>query len=425
MTQNKYRSTKDGSPPSGISDDGMRWLRHVAALLCLALLLAACGGGEVDAPEEAGTSGAGADDATSSSESSDEATPQAAAGETACDWQAAAPPEWQEVLKAGREEGQVVVAGPGELAEGMATAFKEDTGIDLQYASGQTAELTGRLVREAQENQLTTDLLLSGAGELLSMKPEGLLAPLKPQMILPNVTDPANWQGGEMRWSDEEGQYLFEGARFVSGIPVVNADIIDPASITSWNDLLSPEYKGKIATYDPRAPGPGQATASYVADDLGIEFLTDLYVSQEMTYTRDLGQLTEWITRGTYPIGLAVGISFLVRFQEQGLNIQAVVPEDSPGFTTGGFSVLKQAAGDVPNPNAATVFINWYASCAGSSTYTEIKHEPSNRVDVSLDGVPAYAIPDPDVDYVHQYEEDWYVNVRPRVSEAMIDAIGR
>ena len=317
----------------------------------------------------------------------------------------------------------MVVAGPGELATPFAEAFQSDTGIELAYSSGETSQNTARLVSEAEADQLTIDVLISGAGELVSMLPQGLLQPLKPQMMLPNVTDESNWNGGDMKWSDAAGEYLFEGSRFVSGIPVINTDVVEPSAIKTWQDLLDPKYKGKIATYDPTGPGPGQGTASYIYDEFGAEFFEKLYVGQEITFTRDMNQLAEWVSRGTYPITLAMSAGFVAKFQGQGLPIQGVVPQDSPGFTTGGFSVIKQAAGDVPHPKAATVFINWFASCAGAQVYKDTMKEPSNRVDIPTEGLVEYAIPKDDAEYVHQYDEAWYTKVRPVVTKSVVEAL--
>jgi ABC-type Fe3+ transport system substrate-binding protein len=253
---------------------------------------------------------------------------------------------------------------------------------------------------------------------------EGYLVPIKPQLMLPQVTDPKYWIDGKMRWLDKGEAYMFQGSNWVHGWPIVNSKLVDPKSLHSWKDLLKPEFKGKIAAADPRGAGPGQAAAAYLAHTFGIEFVKLLYSGQNVTYTRDNRQLVDWVARGNYAIGLGSIQSLIELFKAQGM-VDIAVPEmaDGPGSLLGGFSVSKQAKG-VPHPNAATVFHNWYASRPGQEVYVRAMLEPSTRVDVKVDTVPAYVVPKPGVTYLDQYEEEWYVNQRPKVAKAIIEALG-
>jgi len=83
----------------------------------------------------------------------------------------------------------------------------------------------------------------------------------------------------------------------------------------------------------------------------------------------------------------------------------------------------KQAKG-APHPAAATVFLNWYASQPGQTEYTRRMLEPSTRVDVNVPEVPDYTVPKPGAKYLDQYVEDWYMDVRPKVANALVEALG-
>jgi ABC-type Fe3+ transport system substrate-binding protein len=96
---------------------------------------------------------------------------------------------------------------------------------------------------------------------------------------------------------------------------------------------------------------------------------------------------------------------------------------DGPGDLIGGFGVLKQLKG-APHPNAARVFMNWYASRPGQEVYSRATLEPSTRIDVKIAAVPAYVIPRPGVNYPNYYKEDWYMNMRPKVAAAIVQALG-
>lgn len=339
------------------------------------------------------------------------------------DWQAGASDAWKQILAAGRKEGKVTVIATPLLAT-MPEAFTRDTGIEVDFLGANPNEAQTRLTREAKAGNITLDVAIGGSTDLLVLMPAGLLNPILPQLMLPSVTDPKNWRGGKIRWADNAGRYMFKGSRYIVGWPVVNADFVKPEAIRSWKDLLKPEYKGKIAAFDPRTGGPGQGVAGYLTDRFGIEFVKQLYIGQEVQYATNNRQLVEWAARGTSPIILGSVQSVIEQFKGNGFKLVALSPADGPGYLSSGFGVMEQLKGAVPHPNAATVFMNWYASKAGQEVYTKLMLEPSSRADVDVPGIPDYVKPKDGIDYPDTYSEDWYANVRPKVSKMVIDALG-
>jgi ABC-type Fe3+ transport system substrate-binding protein len=348
---------------------------------------------------------------------------QASAALAADDWQAGAGAEWQKVLDAARQEGTVVVAAESPLSRPISTAFERDTGISVEFIGGSVSDRAVRLQREAEANNRTIDVAISGGTELLTMYPFGYLAPIKPRLMLPSVTDPSKWKDGGPKWFENEGAYMLKLSNWVHGWPVINADKVDVSKINSFKDLLKPEYKGKIAAYDPRRGGPGQSAAAYLVHDFGIDFVKQLYLGQEVTYTTDGRQLVEWAVRGTYPIVLGAVQVHVERFRRAGMK-QLVVPtmEDGVGLT-GGFGVMKLMT-DIPHPNAATVFVNWMASQRGQAIYGSTMLEAMTRTDIHVDAVPDYVRPRPGAEYLDQYSEDWYKTERPKIKKALIEALG-
>jgi ABC-type Fe3+ transport system substrate-binding protein len=338
------------------------------------------------------------------------------------DWQAGAGPEWAKIMAAAKQEGKVVVSGPPQAARALPEAFTRDTGIQLDYLSGNSAELTNRMEREAKAGKLTIDVALGGGTEV-RMISQGLLKPVKPQLMLPSVTDMSKWRDGRFKWFDTAGQYMLQAHNYVSGFPVINADIIKPDAIKSWKDLLKPEYRGKIAAYDPRSGGQGQAAASYLASTFGSDYLQALYIGQKVVYTSDGRQLAEWAARGTHPIILGFVQADIQPFVAQGFNLKPIFPADGPGNILGGFSVLKMPQG-APHPNAATVFINWYASKPGQEVYSKAMMAASARNDVHVAEAPPYLVPKPGVKYFDQYQEAWYSQARPKVVKLITDSLG-
>src|SRR5262249_15188662 len=162
---------------------------------------------------------------------------------------------------------------------------------------------------------------------------------------------------------------------------------VSPSSINTWKDLLRPEYKGRIASHDPRRAGSSGTTVGYLYALFGEQYLKDLYVGQEPTFATDYRQLAEWVARGTYPIGLSLVVTAIEPLRAEGLPLERVYPEDGPGALTGGTSVVMKVK-DSPNPNAAAVFLNWFASREAQAMYEREIGEMSLRTDVPHDVAP-------------------------------------
>jgi iron(III) transport system substrate-binding protein len=340
------------------------------------------------------------------------------------DWQAGAGADWQKLLDAARKEGTVVVAGRSPLAVPMSNAFKHDTGISMNFLGGEGREQMTRLAREMRAGKVTIDVIFDGQS-MVPFVNDGYMKPVKPQLILPNVTDAKNWKDGHLKWVDKEDAYLFEGAEYVHGWPLFNSDLVKVDEIKSWKDLLKPEYTGKIASFDPRVGGPGQAAASYLADLFGIDFVRHLYVDQKVALSNNSRQLVEWVERGNYPIALATLVTEIERFQKAGVkNLVVGQMTDGAGALLGGSAVVAEPK-LAPNPNAAAVFLNWYASQRGQELYSDVWKIPSRRTDVHVTGIPPYVVPKPGVTYIDQYTETWYVNrYLGNYQKALVKALG-
>jgi ABC-type Fe3+ transport system substrate-binding protein len=340
-------------------------------------------------------------------------------------WDAGAPAEWEGILAAGREEGVVVVGGFPFLEEAMEEAFERDTGIRLDYVGGGGGDISARFEQEARSGNMSMDLILGGGGELETVYPDDLLASVKDQLILPGVQDGPWWYGGARGWYDTAGEYFFLGSAWVFGYITVNADLVDPASITSWEDLLKPEFTGQIIAFDPLAIGAGQGAASAMVGSgaVSLDTLEQLLVDQEMDFVEDNTQVVEALARETHSVALFALQSQIERFKGEGFNLEAVNPGDYPGYVSSGFSVVKLAEAR-PHPNAAQVFVNWYASVPGQQVYQDVLLETSRRLDVDRSGLPEYVIPQEGVDYFDDSTEEFRLTGRREAVDAIVEMLG-
>ena len=181
----------------------MRWMARGLLLLVLASSLACAAGGR---------SGAGAAQ-PSAPDGRTSAAPAAAPSVASAGAAAAAAPsgaqaEWERVLAAARQEGTVVVNGPPgdiirrKMVDGFTSAYP---GITLEWNGGTAPELAAKLEAERRAGIYALDVFIAGTNVMLTqVKNPGFLDPIKPALLLPEVTDPSNWMDGCLDMADTE-----------------------------------------------------------------------------------------------------------------------------------------------------------------------------------------------------------------------------
>ena len=336
--------------------------------------------------------------------------------------QTADPVGWAELQKKAKAEGQVVLAGPPfpGLETALAEAFKKRYGIELNYLGINAGEAITRIDTESKAGKVSIDAYLGGTSTCWAMSPRGEIEDMNGKLIDPEILQPGVWRNGGPKLNPPGPspnlpagfRCSFQTAEWVMTDLFANTSIIKPGEINSWKDLLRPQYKGKIAAYDPRRSGPGQTPVGYLAALFGQQYLKDLYVGQEVKLTADNRQLAEWVARGEYPLGIAL-VQFAVEiFRRQGLPIERIYPADGQGSVTGGFSVIMLIR-NAPHPTAAQLLVNWFGSAEAQTIYEAQMMETSLRTDLKGGSVPDYVRRKDGVAYpVDDYSYEHYSNVR-------------
>ncbi len=125
----------------------------------------------------------------------------------------------------------------------------------------------------------------------------------------------------------------------------------------------------------------------------GIQFMKRL-VNQNPLITRDERQLTEWVARGKYELGIGSSVSVPAKFIQMGAPI-AFIDAKEPRSLSSGFGIV-EAFKDAPHPNAAKLLLNWTLSREGSTIFSRTAEYPSTRSDVPLGGILPVLVPRPD-----------------------------
>ncbi len=420
------------------------WWGIPASLLLLALACAPSAGAptgaapanpaSAPAAPQAGTSGSAAAapapaGAAAQPAAVAEAEAQSAAGAARLKADAAA---WQRYQDGARREGKVVVSGPGfpGLRQGITEGFQKAYGITVEYLGLGAGEVIPRVDRESQAGNVTIDVNIGGTSSCWAMADRGQIDDATPLLVDPSLFNAASWRGGHMKpilpSPNEPKDFLcgLQGEEWVMTDLFVNPQLVPPDSIKSWKDLLKPEYKGKIISFDPRRAGSAQTTVAYLYTLFGEDYVRDLYVGQNVQVTADYRQLAEAVARGSYPIGIALVQANVEPLRAEGLPIQRVFPADGPGALTGGFGTVHKIKNG-PDPNAAAVFMNWFASKDAQDMWEREMMETSLRTDVAHQ-VPDYVIPKAGVSYtIDDYNPDYFFAKRAPAIAKITEMLGR
>jgi ABC-type Fe3+ transport system substrate-binding protein len=321
---------------------------------------------------------------------------------------------WDALVAAAKSEGKVVVSGPPDpgASTKIPEAFKQRFGIDVEYLAGNSSQLAARIQGERAASQYTIDVSLSGSDTVYgTFLPNGWLEPLKPNLLLPEVTEGANWRTGEPWFRDPEKRMVMQIFNTAANFLTVNTQLVSPEELSDANALLDPKWQGKIGAYDPGVNGAGIAIASAIYVTKGKEYATQLFQGQKVALSRDYAQVADWVAHGSYPITIGPPHQYLVQYYDAGLPLKEINVPDVPRTTAGGFGLVNLWM-NAPHPNAARVFVNWIASKEGVTVYGQLENGAPVRSDVEPTWVPPDQVPQSGVTYFDTYDYTYVTTKR-------------
>lgn len=319
--------------------------------------------------------------------------------------------EWQETLVKARKEGKVVIYSTtgGETRDALVSKFKERTGIVAEFLVGSGAEISQKIQMERRSGLHVPDLYIGGATTIFNvLKPSGILEPVEPLLILPDVKDPNTWWQKRLPFTDVERKLVFSFMAAPStGGTVINTNRVKLEDIISYKDLLAPRWKGNIILNDPTVAGKGlrwfgvALTMGY----LNLDYMKAL-AKQEPVITRDRRMQAEWLARGKYPIAIATVDAIVVELVRAGAPVQFInLVEDKPWLSAGGsnLAVISKST----HPYAARVFTNWLLGKEGQAIFARYYDSLSARDDVPAEHLREEEKRKPDMNYFNGEAEEF------------------
>jgi ABC-type Fe3+ transport system substrate-binding protein len=359
-----------------------RWSRLTGLAPLIAVLLAAC------APAAAPPAPTSAPPAAAPSKPAEAAKPAepakpAAAAPTAAPAAPASAAKTggqslDELAAAAKAEGSIsVITHAQDIYNGWVPVFQARfPDIKVEHLNLRVSDATPRIIAEQKNGVFAFDALVvptSNAVTLLA--PAGAFQTMPP-LLLPETMDDKAWHGGFNRWADEKDKLIFVSTITLNQQVLINRAQIPTSQLSTLDDFVKPEFKGKIVMYDPRAPGAGSLSLGRMLKDKGEPFVRQLI--QEAAIVDNPVQVNDFVGSGRYAIGIGDDQVRRAKLIEEGLYKDVETTDFGSYAASAGLAILRNN----PHPNATKLLANWFLSAEGQEAYAREGKTTSRRVGI-------------------------------------------
>lgn len=316
--------------------------------------------------------------------------------------------QWDAAVAGAKKERELIISAPsGRVWRDALMEFQKTyPEVELKLTAAASREFWPRVLKEHEVGQYLWDLRVGGPDNLsYNMKARGELDPIRQLLILPEVVDDNLWYGGlDGLFLDRDKRYYLGFAMYEQTIANYNNKVITKPGGLSYQDLLDPQWAGKISMSDPRG-GAALTGTAVLYKLLGEDYLRKLVVQQKPILTKDARQQMQWLASGRYPITFGVPTAAFVELAQRGASISEFVG-------VGGVVSWVQGVGGIqlpknpPHPNAVKVFVNWILTEKVQTDLMQAVQLNSRRKGVPL-GDPSVALDPTKIDqYVGSQTEE-------------------
>jgi iron(III) transport system substrate-binding protein len=228
----------------------------------------------------------------------------------------------------------------------VATAFTKATGTKVDVISTGSGVLFRRIASEQANPQ--ADVVWGVSSSLLNQNK----AFFQPYAEKERDTIPAQYRDPNNLWIGTNLQILTISQNTQS-IPATQGP-------RSWDDLLNPQWKSKIAYTDPANSGSSYVNATFLISLWGDNDAAWTKLGQLLANTKVLNRSTlvfDGNGNGEYPLGISLEYAGLL-WQQNGAPVKVIYPSDGTAVVAEGAAILKGA----PDPDAARAFIDFLNS---------------------------------------------------------------
>lgn len=241
-----------------------------------------------------------------------------------------------------------------KLVDSIIAGFTAMHGIRVEYYRGGSADVTGKVLAEADAGRLQADVVdASDLGAFLAMRQRGLL---KPYRSAAAASVPANLRDPGDTWVAD---------RLTQCVIQYNTKEYGSALPASWEDLTTPRFKGRLVFFS-SANGDGAPRLYTLAKYFGWDLLKRLADNKPLrVQTPQLA--TQVLESGERGCAFATNDNIAWRSKLQGKATDYLFPAVGVPTEPGGVGLLAKSA----RPEAASLFYDWWMGEAGQKLLVE------------------------------------------------------
>jgi ABC-type Fe3+ transport system substrate-binding protein len=270
----------------------------------------------------------------------------------------------QALIDAAKKEGQVTWYTAQiipQIVRPIAELFEKKYGIRVTYVRANAAEIALRVTNEAKAGKIQASIV-DGTQTSVILKKAGLAMKWVPDVNLPKEL------------FDPEGYWVANNLYVLT--PGFNTNLVPKGTEPkTFQDLLDPKWKGKMAWNTSPSSSAGQGFVGAVIHAMGEDkarpYLAQL-AKQNITGLSVSGrQVLDLVIAGEYPIALEIFNNHAVTSARLGAPVSWIKMEPAL-LVYSAMSVLK----DAPSPNAGKLLIDYIVSLEGQKVFADAGELP-------------------------------------------------
>ena len=287
----------------------------------------------------------------------------------------------QTLVEAAKREGSLTLYTTlviNQLVRPMADAFQAKYGVKVNPVRADPGEIIRRVIDEAKAGRSQGDVF-DGTTPAATLKKEGL--------VLRYIPDSA--QNLPKEFIDPEGYWA--AIYVLVSTPSINTTLVKPSDEPkSWDDLLTPRWKGKMVwSSGPGSTGGGGFVALVMkeyGEQRGRDFLGKLAQQNVASIPAATRQVLDQVMAGEYEMALVSSVHQVLGSADQGAPVKWL--PISPALVS---LVTTSVAKNAPHPNAAKLYMDFLLSDEGQTIFRDNFYVPASR---NVKARDARALPD-------------------------------
>jgi ABC-type Fe3+ transport system substrate-binding protein len=273
------------------------------------------------------------------------------------------------LIEAARKEGTLVWYSTliiNQIVRPMVAAFEAKyPGIKVDYSRSASSDVALKIVNEARARRVQSDIF-DGSNTVFLLRDPRLVTPYTPKAV---ESWPAELKSKDGTWTALNIFYWTSA---------YNTNLVKPEDVPkTYEDLLDPKWKGKIAwTYDLTPGGPPgfvHNILSTMGQEKGMAYLRTFAEQQPVTIPGAQRVVLDHVISGEYPLCVMILNYHAAISMKAGAPVQWLKME--PVLQTMG---LVSITGNPPHPNAARLMVEFMLSEEGQKILADNDYIPAH-----------------------------------------------